>query len=98
MDQSASCYLCDIMDGASWLFGLLMVIYYGWPGVLTQPWFLLKFVAILAMSAFHYWLKRRLSEFANDQNTREHRTYRIANEVPTVLMIVIVIMVIVQPF
>ncbi len=82
---------------ATWIFGLLMVFT---PGVidwsLVWPW--VKTAAVLVMSGFHGWLSTRRKDFERDENTRSSRTYRLANEIPTVLMFVIVIMVIVKPF
>jgi putative membrane protein len=53
---------------------------------------------VLLLSGFHGALSRWRRDFLNDRNTRSQRFYRIANEVPAVLMVVIVIMVIVRPF
>ena len=64
----------------------------------TTPWFLAKFALVIAMTAFHVWLGRRAREFSEDGNRRSARTYRIANEVPTLLVIGIVILVVVRPF
>ena len=83
---------------ATWVLGLTLV---SLPGVIFPDipvWFMVKFAALLAMSAFHGWLVRCQKAFANDKNTYSSRDFRIANEIPTVLMIVIVIMVIVRPF
>lgn len=82
---------------ATWTFGLIMVFT---PGVIdwSQIWPWIKAVMVLLMSGFHGWLSLRRKDFARDANTRSGRTYRLANEVPTVLMLVIVIMVIVKPF
>jgi len=82
---------------ATWVFGLMMVFT---PGVIdwTEIWPWVKAVMVTLMSAFHGWLSVRRREFERDENTRSGRTYRLANEVPTVLMLVIVIMVIVKPF
>ena len=82
---------------ATWIFGLLMVFT---PGVIdwAEIWPWIKAASVLIMSGFHGWLSARRKEFARDENTRNGRTYRLANEVPTVLMLVIVIMVIVKPF
>jgi putative membrane protein len=63
-----------------------------------RPWFHAKFALVLAMSAMHGFLSRWVREFAQDRNTRPPRFFRIANEVPTVLMIGIVILVVVKPF
>ncbi len=61
-------------------------------------WFHVKFLLVLAMSAVHGFLTARVRDFQLDRNTRSARFYRIANEVPTVLMIGIVILVVVKPF
>lgn len=82
---------------ATWVFGILLVLT---PGLLDWgsgwPW--VKVVAVLAMSGMHGWLGARRKEFEAGVNTRSGRTYRLANEVPTVLMLVIVIVVVVKPF
>jgi len=78
----------------TWVFGLLLASI---PGVLGW-WFLPKLIAVLAMTGFHGWLNARRKEFLADTNTRSGRTYRFANEVPTLLMVIIVVMVIVKPF
>lgn len=80
----------------AWICGLIMI----WQGAFDfeQAWSWIKIIAVLLMSAFHGWLAARRKEFAAGTNTRSGRTYRIANEVPTVLMLVILVMVIVRPF
>ena len=80
---------------ATWIFGIALA----WVGQLwDQPWLWAKFVLVLAMSALHGVFTRWQRDFANDANTRSARTYRIANEGPTLLMIVIVVLVVVKPF
>ena len=80
---------------ATWILGLALV---ATPGVVDWgalwPW--TKAAAVLAMSWFHGWLATRRKEFAAGANTRTGRTYRIMNEVPTLLLIVIVLSVIVR--
>ena len=80
---------------ATWVFGLLLVFT---PGVVdwsaVWPW--TKAVSVLAMTWFHIWLGARQREFVAGANIRTGRTYRLMNEVPTVLMIVIVFSVIVR--
>ncbi|MFQ6550834.1 protoporphyrinogen oxidase HemJ [Aestuariibius insulae] len=81
---------------ATWIFGLLMV---ATPGVIdwitAWPW--LKAIAVILMSGYHGWLSKKRKELLAGTNTISGRGYRIANEVPTVLMIIIVIAVIVRP-
>ena len=82
---------------ATWLFGILLVLT---PGIITwtQGWWYVKLVSVLLLSGFHGATSKWRRDFLNDRNRRPERFYRMANEVPTVLMVVIVIMVIVKPF
>ncbi|UXN71390.1 protoporphyrinogen oxidase HemJ [Devosia neptuniae] len=81
---------------ATWIFGLWMVALgaVDW----SAGWPYLKAVAVLALTACHGILARHTREFAGDKNTRPQKYFRIINEVPTVLMIIIVIAVIARPF
>lgn len=82
---------------ATWGFGLLLALTPGivdWSAV--WPW--TKAASIGGMTWFHHWLGLRRKDFAAGRNTRTGRTYRMMNEVPTLLMVVIVISVIVRPF
>jgi protoporphyrinogen IX oxidase len=78
---------------SAWIFGLALV---ATPGVVdwSAPWSWAKAVSVLIMTGFHGWLAARRKDFAAGQNTRSGRTYRMMNEVPTVLMVVIVFAVI----
>jgi putative membrane protein len=80
---------------ATWIFGL-WVAHEG--GFLRDGWFHAKLLLVLAMSGVHGYLARCVRVFAADANTRDHRHYRIVNEIPTVLMVVIVILVVLKPF
>lgn len=81
--------------GATWFFGLLLV---ATPGIVDWsfiwPW--TKLAGILGMSVFHVWLTRRVKRFAAGSNDLTGRQYRMMNEVPTVLMIVIVFSVVLK--
>ena len=81
--------------GVTWLAGLWLAWDGGW---YASGWFHAKFALVLVMSGFHGALTRWVKDFAADRNVRPARFYRIANEVPTVLMIGIVILVIIKPF
>ena len=80
---------------ATWVFGIAMVVM---GDLWDQKWLWAKFVLVLILSGVHGLFSRWQRDFANDANTRPAKAYRIANEVPTLLMIVIVILVIVKPF
>jgi putative membrane protein len=79
---------------ATWIFGLILV----WmSGFYAAPWMQAKFALVVAMSGIHGWLARMVKDFAADRNSRGHKFYRVLNEVPTLLMIVIVVLVTVKP-
>jgi putative membrane protein len=79
----------------TWLAGL----YLAWAGYfLSAGWFHGKLLLVLLLSGVHGFFARCVKDFAADRNTRSQRFYRFINEVPTVLMIGIVILVIVKPF
>ena len=82
---------------ASYIFGLGLA---ATPGVVDwrQGWVYVKLAAVLALTLIHGLLARWRRDFTADRNRRPARFYRIVNEIPTVLLIVIVVMVVVRPF
>lgn len=80
----------------AWVAGLIMIGLgaFDWGAV----WSWIKIVAVILMTGAHGWMSARRKEFAAGQNSRSGRTYRLFNEVPTVLMVLIVVAVIVRPF
>ena len=80
---------------ATWVFGLLAV--WAQPAWLSEGWMHVKLTAVVLMSVFHMILAAWRRALAEDRNARSGRFYRIVNEIPTVLLIVIVIMVVVKP-
>jgi protoporphyrinogen IX oxidase len=79
----------------TWVLGLWLVWY---SGFYTLHWMQAKFVLVLAMSAVHGLFVRYVRDFALDRNQRSQRFYRIINEVPTAVMIGVIILVVVKPF
>jgi putative membrane protein len=79
----------------TWVLGLWLAWQQEW---YVTTWFQLKFALVLAMSAAHGHLSASVRRFAEDRNHRSARYWRMMNEVPTLLMIAIVILVIVKPF
>jgi putative membrane protein len=82
---------------ATWIFGLLLVFT---PGIVdwSQFWPWVKAAMVIALTWFHHWLGYRRKELIAGTCKVTGRQFRLMNEVPTVLMIVIVIMVIARPF
>ncbi|MHB1102525.1 MAG: protoporphyrinogen oxidase HemJ [Devosia sp.] len=82
---------------AAWVFGLWMAFGFGVVDF-SQGWMWLKAVLVIALSGFHGFLGGQLRAFANDANTRSSRFFRAINEIPTLMMAVIVVAVVVKPF
>jgi putative membrane protein len=82
---------------AAWIFGILLVLT---PGIVdwAMGWPWVKATIVLAMSGLHGLLSRWRWQFASERNIHTTRFYKLINEVPTVMMIVIVIMVVAKPF
>ena len=79
----------------TWLAGIALAVDGHW---FAAPWFQIKFALVLAMSALHGMLARWVKAFAADRNPHSAKFYRIVNEIPTVLMIAIVVLATVKPF
>lgn len=80
----------------TWIFGLLLVSLSGLADE-APTWLHVKLLAVVALTALHMVMARWRRQFAQGKNTRSEKFYRIANEVPTLLMILIVVMVVVKP-
>ncbi len=79
----------------AWVLGLWLA----WAGAwLSSGWFLGKLALVIGLSAVHGYLSAAVRAFAEDRNTKSPRHWRIVNEVPTLLMVGIVVLVIVKPF
>lgn len=79
----------------TWVFGLWLA----WDGFRFQGnWLYLKFACVIALSAVHGHFSKHVRLFAEDKHEKPVRYWRLMNEVPTVLMIAIIILVIVKPF
>jgi putative membrane protein len=80
----------------SWLLGLVLI----WvTDAFSGPslWLTVKLIAVVVLTGFHFWLARFVKAFAEDERPRDERFFRIINEIPTVLLIVIVIMAVIKP-
>ena len=82
---------------AVWVFGGLM-LWVNWDGLIAQGWIHVKLLMVVLMTGMHHAMMAWTKRFAADMNEKPAKFYRIMNEVPTVLMIIIVIMAVVRPF
>ena len=79
----------------AWLVGIVLVLQGQW---FTAGWFQIKFVTVIAMTVMHGLLGHWANEFSHDRNRHSQKFYRIVNEIPTVMLIIIVILAVVKPF
>ena len=80
----------------TWIVGLSML--YANPALLSEGWMHAKLLFVVLMSGAHGVLAGHTRKFANDANTKTTKYFRILNEIPTVLMVLIIIMAVVEPF
>ncbi|MDB2515323.1 protoporphyrinogen oxidase HemJ [Candidatus Pelagibacter bacterium] len=80
----------------TWIFGFLLIASLG-VQVFYEPWVILKGILVLLLTHYHFYLGKCVRMFATDQNTKSSRFFRIINEVPTILLILIVFIVVFKP-
>ncbi|NQW07820.1 MAG: protoporphyrinogen oxidase HemJ [Candidatus Pelagibacter sp.] len=80
----------------SWVFGLILISIIGFDIFFTL-WIKLKLLFVVLLTLYHFYLSKLLGDFNLDQNTKSSRFFRIINEVPTILLILIVFIVIFKP-
>ena len=80
----------------SWIFGLILIHEIGFDK-LGQTWMILKLIFVTLLTFYHFYLGRILRQFKEDLNTHTHKFYRLINEIPTLLLILIIFVVIYKP-
>ena len=80
----------------SWLFGLILISMIGFEN-LGNLWLQLKFVFVILLTIYHFYLGSLLNKFSLDQNQKSSKFYRYINEIPTILLILIIFIVIFKP-
>ena len=80
----------------TWLFGIIL-IYINGVEILFQAWMQIKIILVILLSAFHEYLGRCFYSLKNNTNTRSTKYFRIINEIPTIILILIVFIVIFKP-
>ena len=96
MERKLLRYIANPAMIATFIFGGLLI--YSNPSVMSDGWFHTKLTFIVILTIHHHILARQRKAFEKDQNTKSPKYFRIANEVPTVLMIAIVFLVVLKPF
>ena len=80
----------------TWIFGLILISSLGFE-IFSTLWIKLKLLLVILLSLYHFYLSKLLGDFRLDQNTRSSKFFRIINEVPTILLILIVFIVVFKP-
>ena len=80
----------------TWVFGLILISSLGFE-VLSAAWIKLKLLLVILLTLYHFYLSKLLSDLNLDQNTKSSKFFRIINEAPTILLILIVFIVIFKP-
>ena len=80
----------------SWIFGVILIHNIGFQQI-VQTWMILKIIFVTLLTLYHLYLGRILNQFKIDQNAHSHKFYRLINEIPTILLILIVFIVVFKP-
>ena len=80
----------------SWLFGILLLHNLGF-SIFSQLWMQVKMIAVTLLTFYHFTLGKYLNDFAIDNNQKSTRFFRIYNEIPTILLIVVIFVAIFKP-
>ena len=96
MEKKLYFYIMTPAMALSWIFGLLLIHTIGFQQ-LAQTWLILKIIFVAILTVYHFYLGNILNQFKLDQNERSHKFYRYINEIPTILLILIVFVVIFKP-
>ena len=80
----------------TWVFGILLIHSLGF-SVFQEIWMQIKIILIFFLTHFHFYLGKCLRNFASNQNTKSSKFYRIINEIPTIMLIIIIFLVVFKP-
>ena len=80
----------------SWLFGILLIYSLGF-SVFSELWIQIKIIAVIILTLYHFTLGKYLNDFATNNNEKTSRFFRIYNEIPTIILIVVIFVVIFKP-
>ena len=96
MEKKLFFYIMTPAMTLSWIFGLLLIHEIGFDQ-LGQNWMILKLVFVIILTLYHFYLGKILEQFKLDFNKHSHKYYRFINEIPTLLLILIIFVVIFKP-
>ena len=96
MEKKLYFYIMTPAMTLTWIFGLILISSLG-SEVFFTTWIKLKLLLVILLTTYHFYLSKLLTDFKMDRNTKSSKFFRIINEVPTILLILIVFIVIFKP-
>ena len=96
MERRLFVYIMNPAMILSWLFGLILIHSIGIQSF-SEFWLIAKIVLVISLTFYHFFLFNCLNNFSLDRNERSSKFFRVINEVPTVLLIVIIFLVVFKP-
>ena len=96
MEKKLFYYIMTPAMFLSWIFGLILIHEIGFDK-LGQKWMILKLIFVVLLTLYHLYLGKILGQFKLDSNKHSHKFYRSINEIPTLLLILIIFVVIFKP-
>ena len=80
----------------SWIFGVLLIHSLGF-GIFSEKWMQIKTIAVILLTYYHFTLGKYLNDFAIDNNQKSSKFFRIYNEIPTIILILVIFVVVFKP-
>jgi putative membrane protein len=96
MERKLYFYIMMPAMATAWLFGLILIFSLGFE-ILFTLWIKIKLLSVVLLTLYHFYLAKILDDFKMDRNTKSSKFFRIINEVPTILLILIVFIVVFKP-
>ena len=96
MESRLFIYIMNPAMIASWIFGILLIYTIGWEN-LNYLWVQLKLFFVFILTIYHFFLLKCLRKFAKNNNSYSPKFYRIINEIPTILLVGIILVVVFKP-
>tara|TARA_B100000780_G_scaffold177631_1_gene124535 strand:+ start:71 stop:451 length:381 start_codon:yes stop_codon:yes gene_type:complete len=96
MERKLYFYIMMPAMTVTWIFGLILISNLGFE-ILSALWVQLKLLLVVLLTLYHFYLAQLLGDFKLNQNTKSSKFFRIINEVPTILLVLIVFVVVFKP-
>ena len=96
MERKLYFYIMTPAMVLAWILGLILISTLGFE-ILSTTWIKLQFLFVVILTLYHFYLSKLLSDFNLDQNIKSSKFFRIINEVPTILLFLIIFVVVFKP-